>query len=385
MIENSRKLLDDSKKFEKIKKTNFIIRISMLGVFLLLIAISAMAIFASIKPHHIGIGGTGGSPLHNNEHNYVEINFFNLKNDNSTKIISAKDITAVYEGKEYTASYFSNDDGETKLEKYIVIQNGSDQSIKAYFEDIYFYYDEEYFYCDEQLKAEREYTTAGEVFAIVAVIEVLFFVFVFFTIDHFLKKRTDYKKGEKYKKINEKVFAEIESKNFNITKTFALSGKNSGATEAEKMLIFIDNKNKKYGFVDYEKNLLKIVDFKDLVNYKVIEQNGISVESQLNYSILLDAPYTTTSSKDVCKKLQLVFVLNDEDDSTVVYDIIKGGLALDSSKYKRISKEMIEITSFFDVVQSKIPKDKKFVYCKHCGVRNDAESSHCSACSSPLD
>lgn len=220
---------------------------------------------------------------------------------------------------------------------------------------------------------------------LILMFEFFMLVAIFAIINIKLSNRLIDKKGERFKVVNEKVKLELAGYDFSITKVFPFSAKYSGETDIEKMLVFVDGKNQKFAFVDYNKKSCSIVDFKDLVSYKIIENNGSEIESSTGYSLFFDSLYTKVSSVDVCKNLKLVFVLNDEENATVVYELNKTSLSIKDKRYKNLSQELIDLTAFIDIVQNKIPKDKKFIYCRHCGVKNAYDQTHCSACGSVLN
>ena len=384
MINNFKVEIDDSSKIKKIKKSNLIIRLSIIGVFLLTVLITAIVIFAGGEKRTVFLGGDDGTRLINSKkYVYTQITLAELKDDDSIETIYAKDFKAVVDGKEYECAFIETGVHDRLLE-YKLVHNGKSQYVYIYFE-MNKSKDVEYFYKDKALCNYSSYANKDGDFIETLFIEFIVFAVAFAIVNTKLTARTYAKNGEKYKAVNEKVMLKLKEENFNLTKTFALSGKRSGSTEIEKMLVFVDGKNKKFAFVDYDKKLFKIVDYKDLINYKLIEKNGTDIDSHLHYSIILDSAYTTTSSRDVCKKLQLVFVLNDEEDSTIIYELVKSSIGMDTKRYKNLSKEMIELTAFLDIVEKNTQKDKKFIYCKHCGTKNDYDAKKCSSCGAAID
>ena len=197
-----------------------------------------------------------------------------------------------------------------------------------------------------------------------------------------ISKRREEEKLKAIKEFNQKVIDEIEGKGFNITKTFYLKAQKSGNEKFEQQMVCVDGKNKKLVFIDYSKKDYVIIDYKDYVTYKLFENNGVNVET--NTDFFFDVPITTTSSKNVCKKLKLVIVINDEENTNVVYDLIQSSVSIDSSSYKALVNSVIELTSFLEVINKNTPKSQKFYYCKYCGVKNAENASHCVSCGSVL-
>ena len=172
------------------------------------------------------------------------------------------------------------------------------------------------------------------------------------------------KKGDKIKRINESVIEIFQKVKFSITNVFYMPSTSTGVEKITKLMVCVDNKNKKMAFVDYDSKKCKIVDFKDIVNYKILKDNGVDVETE-TYNVF-DIPFTTTTTTNLCKKLQLVVVLNDENDTNIVYGFVKSGISVDSDLYKNIMNSIIEVTSYLDVIIKNTPKDEVFVYCKYC-------------------
>ena len=129
-----------------------------------------------------------------------------------------------------------------------------------------------------------------------------------------------------YKTINEKTLEEAEKKGFVPSKKYFMSGYKTGSADEEKLMICFNNKSKKCCLIDYLKKKAFILDFADIVSYDVVENNGIKVVEEV--SLFSSVPTQTT--KNVCKKLSLVIVMDDLDDTNVVYDLIKSGVTFES-------------------------------------------------------
>ena len=388
MIDNFNLQVENNNKKTKIKKQNRIIMISILLFCAIVMALTAAIMFTTAKTQKIGCNNyaTGTYHLDNGKYKTVPVYFFNLENDGTSQTVNISDFYAVNNGVKKAPLFFSED--PMFAERFTAVEiynNGETQYTELCFNEDDIDDTFEIYYKGEKVKSSDNVLNAESDFIEVLIIEIIATVVLVIGALIFIGGRGCQKKGEYYRAINEKAELQLKAAGFETTKAFYLTSTKSGVTDIEKMMVLADGKNKKFAFVDYDAKKLKIVDYKDFVSYKLIEKNGTDVNSQLHYSILLDSAFSTTSSRDVCKKLQLIFVLNDEDDSTVVYEMVKSGLGMDTARYKKMSKELIDITAFLDVIQTKTPKDKKFVYCKHCGVKNSYESSHCSACSSPLD
>ena len=384
MIDNFNIEINDNDKIKRIKKSNLIVRLSILGAFLLTILITAIVVFAGAGKQTIYLGSSSGSRYINGaDYIYKEIHFTNLNNDDSTEIIYASDFKVEIYGNIYFGEFISTGNVANASNKYELVHNDKDKYVAVYFKMRYLG-DAEFYYKGKSLSYYSN-NELGYTFGSAVIVEFMIFGLIFAFVSAKLSGRLYPKNGERYKKINENVIQKLKGLKFNTTKTFVLSGRKSGSTDIEKMQVFVDGKNKKLALVDYEKLVCKVVDYKDVVSYKLIEKNGTDVNSQLHFSIILDSAYTTTSSREVCKKLQLVFVLNDEEDSTLIYELVRSSIGIDSDKYKRLSNELIELTAFLDIVEKNTPKDKRFVYCKHCGTKNDYDAKKCSSCGAAID
>lgn len=402
MIEKYKIEIDET-KIKKMKKANLIVRLSVLGAYLLTVLITAIVVFANFKSHKICLreGGFSHFPVSYNSHQIIDgktyiverIDFINLKKDNTTETIYCSDFKSIYNGKECVASFFKENvyDKESK-DTFVLKHNGQEQTLAVYFEvngvghmDFYYSsYSHDCFYKGEQLEWRNNLDPYNKFYPAI-LIELLIYGIIFVIISAKIKSIYGVKNGKKYKAINEKVVLKLKEMGFKASKIFALSGRKSGLEDIEKMLILADSKNKKIAFVDYDKLMCNVVDYKDLIDYKVIEKNGTDVDSHIHHSLIWDSTYTVASSREICKKLQLVFVLNNEEDSTIIYDLVKSSISIDSDRYKRLSKELIEITAFLDIVKKNAPKDKKFVYCKYCGTKNEYDSKKCSSCGAVVD
>lgn len=203
-----------------------------------------------------------------------------------------------------------------------------------------------------------------------------------FWVSSFLVSRRQKVEYDSLKKFNEKVLDEIKNNGFVLTKTFYLKAQKTGNALIEQYMVCVDSENKKLCFIDYASKTYRVVDFKDFITYKVFENNGVKIENETKTAF--DSTLTTTVSKNVCKRLKLIIVINDMEQTNIVYDLIKSGMSFESSTYKALINSIIELTSFLDVVDKNTPKSKKYIYCKYCGVKNSENSAHCSACGSVL-
>jgi len=315
----------------------------------------------------------------------IKITFYNLKKDNKLETIKIEDFSYVIDSGKYLASNF--EDGSTT---FALLHNDTLKETTITFKNIYNSTknkDAKVCYKGKEILS-KTFDPVAEIKDNLIVLTIAVVLLYLFTLPIISISRPVNKKSETIKQTNSKAIEELKKHSFNISKTLCISTLISKTDDdLKKKTIYIDGKNKKFGFVDYEKNNLKIVDYKDLIDYKLIENNGVMIETKDDFlaSLITQTNIQKTVNKDVCKKLQVVFVLNDENDTNITYNIIEKSVQINSELYKNISSSLIELTSFLDVIKSNTPKDKKFIYCRNCGVKNDANSSHCSSCKGALD
>lgn len=366
---------------EKKKEKNYGARACLASVILIFIAylfsviVSTMYCVKSSK-ESVALAGNGGV---SGERYYVSVVFFNLTKDGSSEEIELEDFELKFGGKTYRAIEFN-----AGLSKYKLVRDNDEKYLKVWFTDANVDYSKcEIYYKDIKLDS-RTMSLFDMVFPIL-LIETVAFAIIMLTVVGIIRIICESKaKSQGIKALNEKTFELLKDLNFNITHTFYLPSPRTGDKNIEKMMICADNQNKKLAFVDYLNKICKVLDYKDFVNYKLIENNTIDVESKMHYNILLDSAYAATSSKNICKKLQLLLIVNDDNDTNIVYDFVRNGILIDSLVYKNMSKALIELVGFLEVVNKTPIKEKKYVFCKYCGVKNREYASHCSACGSVI-
>ena len=310
---------------------------------------------------------------------YVNVVFFNLVEDGTTEDIKLEDFELRYNGATYRAVAFNNGKTEYKL-----VRNNEEKFLKVWFDDANVDYSKcEIYYNDVKL-GTRTMSLLEMLFPMILIETIAMAVAILMAVGIIRIVCESKAKAQSIKALNEKTFAALNDLKFNITHTFYLPSPRTGDKNIEKMMVCADSKNKKLAFIDYQNKICKVLDYKDFVNYKLVENNGVDVESKMKYSILLDTAYAATSSKNICKKLQLVLILNDEEDTNVVYDFVRVGVNIDSVMYKNMSKALIEVISFLEIANKTPIKERKFIFCKYCGVKNKEDASHCVSCGSVI-
>lgn len=310
---------------------------------------------------------------------YVNVIFFNLTEDGSTDEIKLEDFELRFEGQTYRAVAFNNSSSEYKL-----IRDEEEKFLKVWFDDANVDYSKcEIYYKGEKL-GSRTMSLVELLFPVLLIETIALAIVMLMTVGVIRIVCEAKAKSQGIKALNEKTFELLADIKFNTTHTFYLPSPRTGDKNIEKMMICADNKNKKFAFIDYQNKVCKVLDYKDFVNYKLIESNGVDVESKMKYSVLLASTYSSTSSKNVCKKLQLILIVNDENDTNIVYDFVRSGVNIDSTIYKDMSKALIETVSFLEVANKTPIRERKYIFCRYCGVKNKEDASHCVACGSAI-
>lgn len=201
------------------------------------------------------------------------------------------------------------------------------------------------------------------------------FVFKKYSIANLNKKRMI----DAYTEINSKVRDVLINKNFKIIKIMCISDcfLLNSFSELGIRQILIDSKSEKIALVDYVNVMLFILDFKDIVNCEIYENNIVSGENNgRDFSV-----------KEEYNTMNLVLKINNVENPQIVYETIfkKCVVDGDSEEYSILLNNLQEIKAFFDVINhEKTSKKKKFVYCRSCGAKNDAESLKCVSCGDKL-
>lgn len=374
------------KQLDKYLKIKQIIAIVVLIVYA--IAAITTSVLLKTKDNKEGIA-YGSQQIHDRRY-IAEVTFFNLPVDGSVRKVELSDF------KLKVNSYIEYDAVGIKTEQmnsvyygdYNIVCDKEQITVTIYFEQNsgmygFSYSSYQVYYEGKELasmpskaaqKAER---TAIILFETIAILLIWWMAIVIINNKNNAEAKSFY-----YKTINKKVLEELEKKGFVSSKRYFLSGYKTGTVDDEKLMICFDNKSKKCCLIDYNKKKAYILGFNDIVSYNVMENNGVKVVEEV--SLFSATPTQTT--KNVCKKLSLVVVMNDLDDTNVVYELIKSGVTFESQKYKTATADLINVTSALEIITSKkhTEKEQKFVFCEYCGAKNKAESLRCESCGSPL-
>ena len=369
----------EEKNTNKSKAGNFV----LIGIFILyLIAILTTIIIVNLHKteEKVGLAGSSG---YEGSYYAVEIAFYDLEVGGKSTTINASDFTLETFTKDVKAICF-----EGGAKTYTLKRLHSVEYVKVMFprtDTGFLTFETDVEYLDEELDM-MSVESVGEIMVPIVAVETFLF-FIIFMLAFVIIKNSNYSKpfSQKCREINQKVVSELKARSFVSTKVFYLSSPRTGASNMEKMIICVDNKNGRFAFVDYTNKECVIVRNEDIVNYKVIENNGVNVR-QYSSTTIFNVPFTETETYDVCKKLQLVITLNDSEKTNVIYEFVRSGISTSSNMYKEMSRNIIDITSLLDVATGMVSKDgKAVVRCKYCGVKNKADASHCCSCGAVLE
>lgn len=392
MVEKIEIKLDKSEQVDKFAKVRPIVSLFVLAFYIatVLTTIAILNVRNSGMKMARSMYSTYGSGI--TAQVYFDITIYNLKGTGSYFTCELDEFELYSSGDEYEAYGFKTADMteiDTTSKTIAIYCDETEETFRVYFEpgsgyrggSLYvsyiLYFDDERIESrvpEEALKTEKR---------VIITLETLAIVFVWIILLVILRNRSDKKhKAHLFKTINEKVLSQLSKRQFFPSKVFVVHTPKEGVSQNEKMMIFVDNKAKQCCFVDYNKKRAYVVDYNDIISYNVVENQGVKVVEE--NTVFGMAP--TQVTKTICKKLSLVIVMDDIDDSNVVYDLIKGSVSIDSPTYKTCSDSLIQATSFLEVAKNKAGASDKqrFVYCSYCGAKNKAESLRCESCGSPL-
>lgn len=372
----------DDKKPKKIARQNLIIRLCVFALFILSVIITAACVFQEKEYVAYGSYSFKSSNYYNSDGRYCyNIVFGNLKDDGIVEIVKAEDFSFKIDGKIIYGKYIGDNESSINKTYYKLVHNGNNQSVYVTFNYSYDYnYAKQVFYKGTELNHVNKYQDQSSTFWGLFAVELLGFGMILITVNIILRKRGYKNKNKLYYNLNKQLHLELKNHAFEITKIFSFQQALSCTKVEEQLQILVDRNNKKIALVNYNTRICAIIDYKDIVNYKIIEKDGADEETTTTLGL-----FYNTSSSPVCKKLAFVIVVNDEEEPQFTYEIINGSVSITSNRYKNNLKSITEISSFLDVIKNKSPKAIDFVHCKYCGTKNDYNVKKCISCGSNLD
>ena len=184
---------------------------------------------------------------------------------------------------------------------------------------------------------------------------------------------------KRYGKINDSILSKLKAEGFKVDKVFkvvdCLNVKTARGVRYQKILV--DSKNKKVCLINYDDVKAHVLDFSEIVGCEIYENSVVSGYTWKRKTVV----------NNKCNDLQLIFKIDNLDCPQIKYNIVYEGCKLekDGKSLKYIKDKLQEIKAFFDVINhEKTSKKKKFIYCRSCGAKNDAESLKCVSCGDKL-
>lgn len=127
------------------------------------------------------------------------------------------------------------------------------------------------------------------------------------------------------------------------------------ANTTEKQTIFLDETNKKICFINYETSKIFVVDFSELINYEVYN-NDTNLTIGTHGGGLFVGVFGSTSEKRI-KELKLIIRLNQINNSQIVIPIVyktfcNFGLSNDDNRFTKIMESLQQLCSILEVIKN---------------------------------
>lgn len=168
---------------------------------------------------------------------------------------------------------------------------------------------------------------------------------------------------KRQEEINNQVKESLRIASFKPNRVFYLSDyATSGKPCQCKKYIGVDSENKKICLIDYDKGKLLIVNFDEISDYEIYENE--SLQTFGGNGGAYGAGLFAAGTDKMCKELNLIIRLNKYDISQVNYDIIFNtsfniGIYKSSKVYKECLKSVQEVVSFLEVLKRENNKNNK--------------------------
>lgn len=152
----------------------------------------------------------------------------------------------------------------------------------------------------------------------------------------------------------------LQKNNFEYDKVFYLTDRSTvDKQNFEKQTIYVNTKNKKIAFTDYDAGSVCIVNFEDVLDYEVYK-NGSTVTTGAKFGGF-GALFGAESAGN-CRQLKLIIKLKEYSRPQIVYTFIDNpnlgliGLSETSKIYQACVKSIQEISSFLEVLKNENKK-----------------------------
>ena len=182
------------------------------------------------------------------------------------------------------------------------------------------------------------------------------FLFVFFIADVVLLSKQRKCQAE----INNVTKDYLQKNNFEYDKVFYLEDRSSVDRQIlEKQTIYVDTKDKKIAFTDYDAGSVCIVSFEDVLDYEVY-RNGSTITTGAKFGGF-GALFGAESAGN-CKQLKLIIKIKEYSKPHIIYTFIDNpnlgliGLSETSRVYQSCVKSIQEISAFLEILKNENKK-----------------------------
>ena len=126
-------------------------------------------------------------------------------------------------------------------------------------------------------------------------------------------------------------------------------------------IILIDSKNKKIGLIDYSTKNIIIINFDELINYEIYENdNSMKTSGSISHSWF--KPKYNSQTDNICNSLKFIIRLKKIDTPQICYDIVyptefsSCSLSKSSPRYKECIESMQKAASTFECIKNELQK-----------------------------
>lgn len=195
------------------------------------------------------------------------------------------------------------------------------------------------------------YIFLGVIFGIVFLVTISI---VLFGVSHRSKNNR-----ENVQELNQKARETFDAQGFVAEQIFVLDDSTTTETSNEDKKFFaINAAEKKIGFIDYENSKILIVNFGDILDFEVYENN---VKGFSGANIGLGLSVFGAREETQCKDLRLIITLKNYANCNIVYDLIGNtfmnvGIAKESSVYKKVLASLQKVVSFLKIIKEENSK-----------------------------
>ena len=191
-----------------------------------------------------------------------------------------------------------------------------------------------------------------------------------------------FKNSDVRQKINIAAEKEFLDNKLNVDRRILLEDDISVKKDEKKLKLFakqilIDEKKEKIGLIDYEREILFIVNYSDINSYKIYEN-----ENQETVGIANRRGIYRGRTENISTILRLMININNKSNPLVKYDLIEKATNKNTGNYETYLESLEKACAYLDIILKEKKVAEKFIYCMYCGAKNKASDSKCVACGS---